>query len=97
MVGGALGGTAVGLAMGVAIAASSAPERRADAPSVAAVEPLRIAEPLAASEPEPITVRDGEPDLVRATARGLGVKAKAAARPPLPATAVAEAPRKNPY
>jgi hypothetical protein len=97
MVGGALGGTAVGLAMGVAIAASSAPERRAEAPGVALVDPVHVAEPQGRPAPAPEPTPEADVDLVRATARALGVKKKSAAVPRGVATAVAEAPRKNPY
>ncbi|MCK6534110.1 MAG: serine/threonine protein kinase [Polyangiaceae bacterium] len=97
MVGGALGGTAVGLAMGVAIAASSAPERRAEAPGVALVDPVHVAEPQGSPAPAPEPTPEADVDLVRATARALGVKKKTAAVPRGVATAVAEAPRKNPY
>ena len=97
MVGGAIGGTAVGLAMGVAIAASSVPERRELAPPVAAAELPRSVDP-AVDAPRVLLDPSGEePDLVTATARALDVKKKLPKAQRPASTAVAEAPRKNPY
>lgn len=95
MAGGAIGGTAVGLAIGVALATSKPAEarRHQPEPSVAAAQPAL--QPERAPEPgEPARgASAGEEDLVRATARALGVKqGRGPATPKL-----ATLPRKNPY
>lgn len=100
MVGGAIGGTAVGLAIGVAIATSKGPTT----PAARTAAPMAVANPeqrppervVEVTEPAPAALE--EVDLVRATARALGVKRPARGTPPPPATtAVAATPRGNPY
>jgi len=94
MAGGAIGGTAVGLAIGVALASGKTPESRAPEPepqvALIAQAPVKPLEPSLAAEA-------GERDLVRATARALGVKKVPKVTPRPATTALATMPRKNPY
>ena len=101
MAGGAIGGTAFGLAIGVAVASSRAPETRSveSPPALVARAPTLPEVRREPSQAQRVTLpAEPERDLVRATAKGLGVGVK----PPAKRTddaRVAErlAPRKNPY
>lgn len=99
MVGGALGGTAIGLALGVAVATRQPPAAAAVAPAPRAqqVTPARSAEPVGRPHVSAPAPGNDDTDLVRATARALGVKKAPALAPQPPSTAVAALPRKNPY
>lgn len=93
MAGGALGGTALGVAIGIAVATQSPSEKAISAPE-AKLESAPPAAERAAPRPESARAESPpEADLVKATAKGLGLK-KAPGLVPAPLAAL---PRKNPY
>ncbi|MCA9594560.1 MAG: serine/threonine protein kinase [Myxococcales bacterium] len=99
---GALGGTAVGLALGVALSANAPPSPlEARLPALARVaQRVEVAEAEPAVKTAPASAKATTPrekDLVRAAARGLGIAAKKPKRGKR-ATKLALLPRsKNPY
>lgn len=79
--GSALGGTAVGLALGASVLGSSSgasrpgePDRTAAEAPTAAVAPSRKPQVTPVEQPEAAPHAQPETDLVRATARGLGIR-----------------------